>query len=95
MGAMGIAGFALGSVLGRIASVLMLGRAVLQIVRVPTVAVAIIAFSAATTAFIQFLNASPDSTLWIRVLVAVTACAVGIGGLSVTGRPPTDSPGDR
>jgi O-antigen/teichoic acid export membrane protein len=95
---LGLPGFAVGAILGRVTSLLVLRHGVSDIAHLPWTAVLVLAGSIGTGMWLQELNANPAGNLPIRLAVAVCAAVVGAlllgswirrlraGGLQ-TGRP--------
>ena len=73
----GLPGFAVGAILGRVASMLVLSRGVVDTARLPTSAVVLLAVAIGAAMWLQTLNADPAGTLAIRVAVAVLAVIAG------------------
>jgi O-antigen/teichoic acid export membrane protein len=74
---LGIGGFAVASVLGRVAAVWLLGSAVRTMAPLGAGPLGAMVLLLVGTTGIQILNGSPDSTLVPRIVIAVTAAAVG------------------
>ncbi|MGH2454710.1 MAG: lipopolysaccharide biosynthesis protein [Candidatus Limnocylindria bacterium] len=75
---LGISGFAIGSVLGRLASVAMLGWAVSETAPTSPGGVAVVALAVTGTFVTQALNVSPAETLLPRLMLAAGAAVVGV-----------------
>ena len=96
---LGLPGFAVGAIVGRVTSLLVLGRGVADIADLPWTAVLLLAGAIGAGMWLQVLNADPAGTLPLRMTVAVFAAVAGAvvlkrwisrfraAGLQAGGRP--------
>jgi hypothetical protein len=90
---LGIVGFAVGALLGRLAGIALLSRGVADTVRVSARTALTILTAVTATLLVQQLNADSSHTIGIRLAIALTAIVWAVWVTSTTGRAILESAG--